>query len=180
MARQRLDTAVTARPATVVASARGALGALLEGRAWFVVRLALAWLHTFPARKHLAELAVAPSLDEAWKGLGALMAVLVFLLPIDLARRALRSAGRWTGVLTTSLLVLAIVHLVPAMDHLPRWVVRPSFSDGWRGLGAAAATTAFLFGGLRQLARAQRVRRPSPQCAIYATHATKRPVREGR
>ncbi len=130
---------------------------LLESRSWFVARLVLAWLHTFPARKHLAELAAAPSLDEAWKGLGALLAVIVFLLPGELARGALRRAGRWPGMVTTSLFVLAIVHLVPAVDHLPRWVVHPSFSDGWRGIGAVAATTAFFFGGLRHgVARRQR------------------------
>jgi hypothetical protein len=113
-----------------------------------LVRLAtwtLAIVHSFPARKHLAALIEAPSFDEAWKGIGALIAIVLYLLPVRVQARALTALWRhWRGVLRVGALVLLVVHAVPALDHLPRFLSAGSWHDAWRGIGATLAVLWFL------------------------------------
>jgi hypothetical protein len=107
--------------------------------------LALAFVHTFPARKHLVALFERPSLTEAWEGVGALLAVLLYLLPVRVQARALNVLWREHRLLLRACgLLLAIAHAVPAADHLPRFVEGASWSDAWRGFGSAAAIAWFL------------------------------------
>jgi hypothetical protein len=106
---------------------------------------ALALVHLFPAKKHLAELTAHPSFGEAWKGLGALVAVVMYLLPMRVQAEGLgRMWARHRGLLAALGWGLAVAHLVPAADHLPRFVESASWADGWRGLGAAAAVAWFV------------------------------------
>ena len=58
-----------------------------------LVTWTLAFIHTFPARKHLAAFLVAPSLDEGWKGLGALAAIALYLLPVRVQTRVAGHRG---------------------------------------------------------------------------------------
>ncbi len=107
--------------------------------------LALAFVHTFPAQKHLVALVHDPSLGEAWKGLGALFAVGLYLLPLRVHVRALRMLwqGR-QGLLRAAGFLLAVVHAVPASDHIPRFVASGHWGDAWRGFGAGIALAWFL------------------------------------
>jgi hypothetical protein len=110
-----------------------------------VVTLPLAFVHSFPASKHLALFFAQPSLDEAWKGFGACVAVGLYLLPPLVQARALGALfRRHSLVLSLVALALAAAHGVPALDHLPRFAASPSWGDGWRGFGAAAAFAWFL------------------------------------
>jgi hypothetical protein len=105
----------------------------------------LALVHTFPARKHLAAFVDRPSFTEGWEGFGALVAIALYLLPVRTQARALGALWRERrGVLRALTLLLAVVHAVPAADHLPRFVALFDWSDGWRGLGSAAAVLWFL------------------------------------
>jgi hypothetical protein len=100
----------------------------------------LAFAHSFPARKHIAAFFEAPSLAEAWKGFGAAAAVALYLLPPTVYVRAL--GWLWTrrrAWLSAAGILLAVAHLVPAFDHLPRFVESPTWTDGWRGVGALLA-----------------------------------------
>jgi hypothetical protein len=106
--------------------------------------LLLAYVHTFPATKHLAAFAHSPSLSEAWKGFGALGAVCLYLLPLRSQVRLLRALWRRRRVLAALTWVLAATHAVPALDHLPRFLGAPSWGDGWRGIGSALAVAWFL------------------------------------
>jgi hypothetical protein len=107
--------------------------------------IAMAFVHTFPARRHLAAFVAAPSLTEGWKGFGALLAVVIYLLPVHVQARALFGAWRRRrGVLRLGGVVLAVAHAVPAWDHLPRFLQHPSWYDGWRGLLSATAVVWFL------------------------------------
>jgi hypothetical protein len=107
--------------------------------------LALAFVHTFPAQKHLLGLFRDPSLSEAWKGLGALFAVGLYLLPLRVHVRGLWTLWRGRRALLRSLgFVLALVHAVPASDHIPRFVASGHWGDAWRGFGAALALAWFL------------------------------------
>jgi hypothetical protein len=54
--------------------------------------LALAFLHTLPARKHLVAFIAAPSWTEGWKGIGAAVAVALYLLPVE---RRHEDGGDW-------------------------------------------------------------------------------------
>jgi hypothetical protein len=110
-----------------------------------LMTLALAFVHTFPARKHLVALFERPSLSEAWEGFGALLAVALYLLPVGVQARALKVLWREHRLLLRACgLLLAIAHAVPAADHLPRFVDVPKWSDAWRGFGSAAAIAWFL------------------------------------
>jgi hypothetical protein len=114
--------------------------ALLRSATW-----TLAIAHSFPARNHLAALIEAPSFDEAWKGLGALVAIVLYLLPVRVQARALTALwSNCRGVLRTSALVLVVVHAVPALEHLPRFLSSGSWGDAWRGIGATLAVLWFL------------------------------------
>jgi hypothetical protein len=110
-----------------------------------LLTLVMAVVHTFPARKHLAALVAAPSVTESWKGIGALAAIAFYLLPVRMQARIMASLWRdhrWS--LRAAGLMLAAAHLVPAWDHLPRFVAAPSWYDGWRGLLTAAAVVWFV------------------------------------
>ena len=107
--------------------------------------LVLAWAHTLPALKHLRAWAESPSLDEAWKGFGATAAVVLYLLPIARVARALGTAWRRHRiVLSLAGWLLALMHFVPASDHLPKLAAAPSWGDAWRGVGSAFAMVWFV------------------------------------
>jgi hypothetical protein len=118
------------------------------------VTLAFAFMHTFPARKHLLAFAAAPSWSEGWKGFGALFAIGLYLLPLEVQRRGLAILWLERRVLLRAAgIVLAVVHLVPAIDHLPAFLATPTWADAWRGAGATFAVAWFLV-PLRAQARA--------------------------
>jgi hypothetical protein len=107
--------------------------------------LGLAFVHTFPARGHLTELVAHPSLAEAWKGLGALVATIFYLLPPSTQARALSHLWARRRALVGAMgLLLAAAHAVPAADHLPHLFDHGTFHDAWRGLGSALAVIWFL------------------------------------
>src|SRR5580704_18156534 len=88
-----------------------------------VITLALAFLHLFPARRHLGLFVEHPSVAEGWKGFGALFAIALYLLPLQSQARALAMLWReHRGVLRIASIVLVVVHAVPAWDHVPRFV----------------------------------------------------------
>jgi hypothetical protein len=104
----------------------------------------LAFVHLFPAKKHLAAFVAAPSLDEAWKGFGAIAAIAIYLLPIRVHARVLGALWRDRRmVLSLAGWTLVCVHLVPALDHLPALMHTASFGDAWRGVGSALACAWF-------------------------------------
>lgn len=100
--------------------------------------IGIALLHIFPARKHLAAFFLAPSLDESWKGFGALLAMAFLVAPMRLQARAIGELSR-RNVLFVAMGCLAVLHLVPAFDHLPRFLASPTFGDAWRGIGSTLA-----------------------------------------
>jgi hypothetical protein len=107
--------------------------------------LALACVHAFPAQKHLLAFFEKPSLEEAWKGFGALVAIALYLLPVAVQARGLTQLWRGHRVLLrVAGVLLAAVHAVPASDHLPRLAQSFAWGDGWRGLGSAIAVAWFL------------------------------------
>jgi hypothetical protein len=112
--------------------------------------LALAFVHSFPARKHLAAFAVAApwsadGLSEAWKGFGAAVAICIYLLPVAVQVRGLTYLWRAHRVaLNVAALLLVAVHLVPATDHVPRLFAAPNWADGWRGVGSMLAVAWFV------------------------------------
>jgi hypothetical protein len=106
---------------------------------------ALALLHTFPARKHLASFVQNPCLTAGWKGFGALAAVVVLALPGHIQLAMLCAARRRHRVLLQAAgALLAAAHTVPASDHLPRLFEAPTWSDAWRGVGSSLAVVWFL------------------------------------
>ena len=105
---------------------------------------ALAFVHSYPARKHLAAFVAAPSLGEAWKGIGAAIAVVLYLLPPRLHARALGALwARRRIALVAGGWLFAIAHAVPAADHLPKLASALTWGDAWRGLGALFACAWF-------------------------------------
>ena len=107
--------------------------------------LALACLHTLPARKHLVAFVAAPSWTEGWKGIGAALAVALYLIPVRVQARALAHLWRRRALaLRVAGVVLAVAHAVPAADHLPRFFASFTFGDAWRGIGAAIAVVWFV------------------------------------
>jgi hypothetical protein len=107
--------------------------------------LALAFLHAFPANKHLTLWLAHPSVDEAWKGFGAVLAIALYMMPVGWQARALGHLWRQRRTaLVAAGIVLAMVHAVPASDHLPRLLAHASWGDAWRGIGAAIAIAWFL------------------------------------
>ncbi len=109
-----------------------------------VVLGVLAFVHTYPSQRHLALLWAKPSVGEAWKGVGALVAICVCCMPVAWYARGLRALvkRRTSFFLITAVLVAA--HLVPATDHLPAFLAHPSWADGWRGVGSAVAAAWFV------------------------------------
>jgi hypothetical protein len=130
-----------------------------------ILTLVLAFVHTFPARKHLGAFLQKPSFSDGWEGFGALAAIVLCLLPVGIQIRAIavlwrkrRAVARAGGVL------LAVAHAVPASDHLPRFLESGSWSDAWRGLGSGLAMVWFLAPlslQARVIAALARVARPS-------------------
>src|SRR5581483_1207399 len=96
---------------------------------------ALAAMHLLPAKKHLALFLEHFSFGEAWKGFGAVLAVAVLVAPGPLWR------SKWRGLVFG---VLAVVHAVPAYDHVPRYLAAGEWADAWRGFGALLALAFFL------------------------------------
>jgi hypothetical protein len=127
--------------------------------------VALALLHTLPARKHLVAFIATPSWTEGWKGIGAAVAVALYLLPTRVQVRALQHLWRRrASALRVAGVVLAVAHAVPAADHLPRLVESFTFGDAWRGIGAAIAVVWFvapLRAQARILAALAHILRPS-------------------
>ncbi len=125
--------------------------------------LVLAWIHTFPAGRHLSAFFAEPSWSEAWKGFGGAMAVLLYLQSPSLQARlvvGLWRAGRHPVALAGWLLVL--VHAVPAADHLPKLAANLSWADGWRGIGSFVACLWFALpvpGQARVVSRVTRLAR---------------------
>lgn len=110
-----------------------------------VATLLLAYVHTFPALRHLGEFLTQPSWQEGWKGFGALIAVIVYLIPPLEQARAMRALwNRRKTALRVAGMVLSVGHLVPAFDHIPKFVEAPSFHHAWRGFGAGLAAVWFL------------------------------------
>ena len=105
---------------------------------WTIVSLALALLHTLPARHHLADMLASFNASDAWKGIGAGVAVALLLVPV---RKQARVVGilRHARLLTLAGALLVVVHLVPALDHVPKFLASPSFADGWRAVGSCLA-----------------------------------------
>jgi len=109
------------------------------------ITFGLAFVHTFPARRHLGAFFAHPSLDEAWKGFGALLAIGLYLLPVRVQARGLAALWRERRVaLGIGGFVLAVAHVVPAYDHLPKFVASPNWGDAWRGFGATFAALWFV------------------------------------
>jgi hypothetical protein len=104
-----------------------------------LVLLLLAFVHTFPLRKHGALFAGAPSVGEGWKALGALLAVAICCLPIRWYARGVGHLVRRRLAFLLASGVLVAAHLVPASDHLPRFFVHPTWGDCWRGTLSALA-----------------------------------------
>ncbi|MGH7439931.1 MAG: hypothetical protein ACRENE_29940 [Polyangiaceae bacterium] len=109
-----------------------------------IATLALAFAHTFPARKHLVAFALDPSVSEGWKAFGAAIAVGLYLLPVRLQARGLGALWRHRSLLKAMALGLVAVHAVPLSDHLPRFVASGAWADAWRGMGSALAIVWFV------------------------------------
>jgi hypothetical protein len=114
--------------------------------AWLrTLTLALAVLHAFPAKAHLAAFFATPSWTDGWKGFGALCAIALYLLPPTYQARGLHFLwSRHPSALRVAGFVLAVAHAFPATDHLPRFFAAGAFGDAWRGAGAAIAIVWFL------------------------------------
>jgi hypothetical protein len=112
-----------------------------RGEAIAVVGAVLAFAHTFPATRHIGLFLREPGLNEAWKGFGSAIAVLVFLAS---PRKLARIIGRlWTerqALAKVLAYALVVAHMVPALDHVPRFVAAPNWADAWRGFGAVLAS----------------------------------------
>ena len=109
---------------------------------WTIVCIGLALLHTLPARHHIEEMLASFDLGDAWKGIGAVIAVMLLVLPVRWQARAI-GAFRRARLLGLAAALLVVVHLVPALDHVPKVLASPSFSDGWRALGSCIAVLWF-------------------------------------
>jgi hypothetical protein len=105
----------------------------------------LAFAHLFPMQKHLTLFAVTPSIAEAWKGFGAAAAIALYVLSPRTQATILSVAWRKarSGLVALGWL-LAAAHLVPVLNHLPRFFCEPHWADAWRGFGACAAAAWFI------------------------------------
>jgi hypothetical protein len=122
---------------------------------WTVASVGLALLHTLPARHHLADMLAAFNASDAWKGIGATIAVVLMIVPV---RRQARVIGilRHARLLSLAAALLVVVHLVPAIDHVPKFFASPTFGDGWRALGSCLAILWFMAPSTFQLAVVRR------------------------
>ena len=104
-----------------------------------------AFVHTFPATKHMTAFLTQPSWSEGWKAWGSVFAIVAYLqTPDRIARLVFRCWQHHRGVLVVAGWLLALVHSVPAADHLPRLLAAPNWGDAWRGSGALIATVWFV------------------------------------
>lgn len=109
-----------------------------------IATVVLAFAHWFPASKHVVAFFAQPSLDEAWKAVGASLAVALYLAPPAWQARAIaRLWHRQRGAFSALSLVLLAVHAVAVIDHLPRFWSHASWEDGWRAIGASLAMAWF-------------------------------------
>ena len=110
---------------------------------WTIASVGLALLHTLPARHHLGDMLAAFDASDAWKGIGATIAVVLLFVPV---RTQARVVGilRHARLLTLAAALLVVVHLVPALDPVPRFFSSPTFADGWRALGSCLAIMWFM------------------------------------
>jgi hypothetical protein len=96
--------------------------------------LGLAAMHLLPATHHLGRFFAEPSVADAWKGFGAVGAVVFLALPTRVQARSLAALWSKRGLGAALALGLAFVHVVPATDHVPRFVHAASFGDAWRAV----------------------------------------------
>lgn len=132
------------------------------------VTAGLAALHVLPLQHHLVDWVAHPNLSDAWKTVGAAIAVTVLALPFNVQARAAQLAWNRKGVLFTIVLALVAVHLVPAVDHVPKLIAHPNFGDAWRALGSCAAIAWFASPRSAQLAVVRVLNRPT----LRLVHAT--------
>ena len=104
--------------------------------------LGLALMHLLPATHHGRDLLAAPTVSDAWKAIGAVLAVGLLAMPAPWLVKLVGRTSRWHTVSIVATL-LAIAHVVPAADHLPKLFASPTWPDAWRGLGAAIAVAWF-------------------------------------
>ncbi len=112
------------------------------------ITIALAAMHLLPARHHLADFFASPSMSDAWKGFGALVAITLLALPQRVQARLATLVWKYRAIGV----VIAAAHVVPALDHLPKLVASFTFGDAWKGLGATFAVLWFLAPRRLQLA----------------------------
>ena len=112
------------------------------------ITIALAAMHLLPARHHLADFFASPSMSDAWKGFGALVAITLLALPQRFQARLAALVWKYRAIGV----VIAAAHVVPALDHLPKLVASFTFGDAWKGLGATIAVLWFLAPRAVQLA----------------------------
>jgi hypothetical protein len=129
--------------------------------------LGLAAMHLLPATHHLGRFFAEPSIADAWKGFGAVGAAAFLSLPTHVQARWLAVLWRRRVRGAAIAFALAFVHVVPASDHVPRFMHQASFGDGWRAVLTVsaivwfAAPTALQQAVLRTLGRlGRRSRRP--------------------
>jgi hypothetical protein len=109
---------------------------------WTIASIALALLHTLPARHHLQDMVTAFSASDAWKGIGATIAVFLLVIPVRQQARIM-AVFRQAHLLALAALLLVVVHLVPAADHVPKFLAQPNFADAWRAIGSCIAIVWF-------------------------------------
>ncbi len=100
--------------------------------------LGLALMHLLPATHHGRDLLASPNASDAWKAIGAAMAVGLLAMPTPWLVKLVGHTMKWRSVSVAAAL-LAIAHVVPAADHLPKLFASPSWADAWRGILAAIA-----------------------------------------
>ncbi len=126
------------------------------------ITLALAAMHSLPARHHLADFFAGPNPADAWKGFGALGAIALLVLPQRIQARLATLVWKYRliGV------VIAVAHVVPALDHLPKLFAAFTFGDAWKGIGATIAILWFLAPRAVQLAFVRAPQRPVKLAAL--------------
>lgn len=121
----------------------GARGSASTTSALTLLSFGLAFVHLFPARKHLALFFETPSVGEGWKGLGAVAAIVFLALPRARQVQLVTTIWRRRRLASALGFVLAAAHAVPALDHLPAFLASPTWADAWRGLGSSLAVLWF-------------------------------------
>jgi hypothetical protein len=144
------------------------LGAVTRLTPFRVLTLGLAALHTLPLRHHFADWLSRPNLSDAWKAIGAAIAIALLAAPFKLQARMAQLAWNRKGVLVTLALVLVVAHLVPAADHVPKLIAPPNVGDAWRAIGSCAAVAWFAAPRGAQLALVRLLHRP----ALRLAHAS--------